>query len=244
MKEAMAIIERIRQVNETHQHLELAVEPWLAEIKPGQSLLARTTTTWDPYLREQWYPVAATKALLTIERPLTTVVSPGQVVNLLGIVGKPYRFRKTLRNVLLLAYNTEPTPLIMMIDMLLKNRVSVTLVLLGDAANYGTTHLPPEVEILKGDHEMNWANRVTTIGWADQVFAVVPQADEPGHFRRLYEMFTQLRADIPQGHLWGIFRPPLPCGIGACSSCLVRVKGEHLAACTQGPAFDLAAVMG
>lgn len=244
MKEASTIIERIRQVSETHQHLDLAVEPWLAEIKPGQSILARTINTWDPYLREQWYPVTTSKTILTIERPLTTTYTPGQIVDVLGVIGKPYRFRKTLRNVLLLAYNAEPTPLLLMIDMLLKNRVSVTLVLLGDAADYGTTHLPPEVEILKGDHEMNWTNRVTTIGWADQVFAVVPQADEPGHFRRLYELFTQLRADIPHGHLWGVYRPPLPCGIGACSSCLVRVKGEFHAACTEGPAFDLAAVMG
>ena len=128
MKEAMVIIERIRQVSEAHQHLELAVEPWLAEIKPGQSILARTINTWNPYLREQWYPVTATKTLLTIERPLTSTYTPGQVVDVLGIVGKPYRFRKTLRNVLLLAYNTEPTPLLLMIDMLLKNRVSVTLV--------------------------------------------------------------------------------------------------------------------
>jgi hypothetical protein len=244
VKEAMVLIERVRQVNETHQHLDLAVEPWLVEIKPGQSVLARMTETWDPYLREQWYPVAVSKTLLTIERPLTTTYTPGHVVDLLGVIGQPYRFRKTLRNVLLLAYNTEPTPLIMMIGMLIKNRVSVTLVLLGDAAQYGTTHLPPEVEVLKGDHEMNWTNRVTTVGWADQVFAVVPQADEAGHFRRLYELFTQLRADIPHGHLWGVFRPPLPCGIGACSSCMVRIKGEQHPTCTQGPAFDLSLVMG
>ena len=206
MKEATVIIERVRQVSETHQHLELAVDPLLAEIKPGQSVLARTTQTWEPYLREQWHPVAATRTHLTVERPMTTTYHPGTLVSLLGVVGQPYRFRKTLRNVLLLAHEAEPTPLLMMIDLLLKNRVSVTLVLLGDAAHYATSHLPPEVEILTGDHDMNWANRVTTIGWADQVFAVVPQADEHGHFRRLYEMFTQLRADIPHGHLWGIFR--------------------------------------
>ena len=125
-----------------------AVEEPIQRIKPGQSLLARTSDQWDPYLRDQWWPVDINKDKLIVERPITERYQPSQVINLLGLVGKPYRFRRTLRNVLLIAYNTPPTPLLMTIPWLLGNRISVTIVLLGTAITYNTQHLPPEVEVL------------------------------------------------------------------------------------------------
>lgn len=243
MKETDGLIERVRRVNDTHQQIDITVSANFPQIKPGQSLLARVGDAWEPYLREQWWPVATTKTQITVERPLTTTYEYSQVVNLIGALGQPFRFRRTLRNVLLVAYDTPPTPLLMTIPSLLSNRVSVTLVLLGDAARYGTEHLPPEVEVIIGDSDLNWANRVTTIGWADQVFLTVPQADELGHFRRVYELFGQLRAEIPQSYLFGIFQPLLPCGIGACQACLLRLRGSTALICTQGPAFDLTQVL-
>ncbi|MCL4246701.1 MAG: hypothetical protein KJ065_00975 [Anaerolineae bacterium] len=243
MRETQAIIERVRRVNETHQQLDLAVDPSLMQLKPGQFLLARVGDDWTPYLREPWWCVSMGKDTLTFERPATSHYEPGQVVNLLGAVGQPFRFRRALRNVLLLVYETEPAPLLSMIPSLLTARVSVTVVLLGNAALYTTSHLPPEVEVISGDADMNWSNRVTTVGWADQVFVVVPQADELGHFSRIWDLFTQLRAEIPSGYLFGVFRPLLPCGTGACSSCMVRTKNDNLLACTQGPTFDLTRVL-
>lgn len=244
MKETQALIERVRRVNDTHQHLELTVDSSLTQLRAGQSLLARTHETWNPYLREQWWPVSVTKNTLVVERPATTTYEPGQVINLLGIVGQPFKFRRTLRNVLLMAYNTEPTPLLMILSGLLANKVSVTLLLLGSAANYGTQHLPPEVEILKGDYDMNWPNRVTTVGWADQVFVSVAQQDEMANFGRVWALFNELRADIPSNYLFGIFRPPLPCGVGACQACMVRLRGGALPlSCADGPALDLTEVV-
>ncbi|MCC6614573.1 MAG: hypothetical protein IT320_13920 [Anaerolineae bacterium] len=242
MRETQAIIERVRSVNETHQQLDLAVEPALAQMRPGQYVLARVGEGWTPYLREPWWYVLSGKGSLTVERPVTIDYEPGQVVSLLGAVGQPFRFRRTLRNVLLLVHETEPSPLLSMIPPLLASRVSVTMVLLGSAAGYTTAHLPPEVEVISGDSDMNWANRVTTVGWADQVFVVVPQSDELGHFSRIWDLFGQLRAEIPQGYLFGVFRPLLPCGTGACSACMVRTKSGNVLACTQGPTFDLTQV--
>lgn len=243
MKETQALIERVRRVNDTHQHLELTIDVSLTQIKAGQSVLARTHTTWDPYLREQWWPVSLNKNVLMVERPSTTHYEPGQVVNLLGIVGQPFKFRRTLRSVLLMAFDAEPTPLMMIIPALLANRVSVTLLLLARAADYGTGHLPPEVEILKGDADLNWPNRVTTIGWADQVFITVSQDDELACFRRVWELFRELRAETPSNYAFGVFRPALPCGVGACQACIVRVRGGLPLACVDGPAFDLTEVM-
>src|SRR5450432_40321 len=191
MKETQALIERVRRINETHQQLHVTVDASLNGIKPGQSVLARLSEDWSPYLREQWWPVAQQKNTLIVERPATTRYEPGTVVSLIGVVGQPFRFRRTLRNVLLVAYNAEPTPLLLTIPALLGNTVSVTLLLIG--SDYDTRHLPPEVEVIQGEvgegtltEKLNWANRVTTIGWADQVFVTVSQEDEMYYFREIW----------------------------------------------------------
>lgn len=248
MKETQALIERVRRVNETHQHLYITVDSSLGGIKPGQSLLARIGEGWNPYLREQWWPVSQQKSTLIVERPAHLRYEPGTVVSLIGAIGQPYRFRRTLRNVMLMAYATDPTPLLMTIPALLSNSVAVTLLLLG--SDYDTQHLPPEVEIIRSEvgtgtvvEKLNWANRVTTIGWADQVLVTVPQQDELSFFREIWALFSELRADIPANYLFGVFRPLLPCGVGACSSCLVKLQGSAAAyMCTDGPSVDLTKV--
>lgn len=241
MKETQAIIERVRRVNETHQQLYLAIDPSLNGIRAGQSVLARLGNGWTPYLREQWYPVDAQKNTLIVERPAGNRYEPGDVVSLIGVVGQPFKFRKTLRNVLLIAYDSEPSPLLMIIPSLLPQRVSVTLLLLGTARTYTTQHLPPEVEVLQGDDHLGWANRVTTVGWADQVFVTCGDEDQ---VTRIWQLFTELRADIPSNYLWAVFHPPLPCGVGACSACMVKTKdGMHLV-CSDGAALDMTKLPG
>jgi hypothetical protein len=250
MKESQVIIERIRRVNEHYHHLDLAVDEWLCQIKPGQSLLARATDSWDPYLREHWWPVSVGPNRLTVERPAAFRYEPGQVVSVLGLVGEPYRYRKTLRNVLLLAYDTPPTPLLMSITWLLNNKISVTLVLLGSAIGYKTEHLPPEVEIIKGKNgkaddykeALTWPNAVLTAGWADQIFAVVAQDDEMLRFKRIWSLFGELRADIPKNYLFGVFQPVQPCGVGACQACYVQTQQGLTSICVEGPSLDLALV--
>jgi hypothetical protein len=39
---------------------------------------------------------------------------------------------------------------------------------------------------------------------------------------------TTLRADIPANYLFGVFRPLLPCGVGACSSCMVKLQRQQI----------------
>ena len=248
MKETQALIERVRRINETHQQLHVTVDASLSGLKPGQSVLARIGEDWNPYLREHWWPVALQKNTLIIERPSSLRYEPGTIVSLIGGIGQPFRFRRTLRSVLLIAYCTEPTALLMTIPVLLENKISVTLLLI--ASDYETHHLPPEVEIIQGElgqgtpqEKITWPNRVTTIGWADQVFVVVPPEDELNAFRDIWTLFSELRADIPANYLFGVFRPPLTCGVGACSACMVKLKGSATALmCSEGPAVDLTKV--
>jgi hypothetical protein len=246
MNETEAIIERVRRVNSEYQHLEIAVDESLLHIKPGQSLLARLEddhSGWQPYLREHWWPVDMINNHLVVERPASQRYAPGQIVSVMGLIGEPYRFRRTLRNVLLLAYDTAPTPLLLTIPWLLANQISVTMVLLGTARDYATIHLNPEVEIVRGGDGVEWDDQVMTIGWADQVFVVVDEGDEINHFNTVITRFSELRADIPKNYLFGVFRPPMPCGAGACFACVLRMQKESQLVCVDGPAFDLIQVV-
>ncbi|MBK8023352.1 MAG: hypothetical protein IPK19_18450 [Chloroflexi bacterium] len=212
----------------------------MLQIRPGQSLLARVDQTRDPYQREHGWPVGVEKNLLLVERPSGIRYTPGGIVSLIAPVGSPMRFRKTLRTVLLIAYNTEPSPLLMTIPALLANQIGVTLVLLGSAKTYSTGHLPPEVEVLRGEGDtLNWQNRVTTIGWADQVFVTVSPDDEHEQLLTIWKLFGELRADIPNNYLFAVHNTALPCGVGACGACTLKIHGGTSLVCVDGPAFDM-----
>ncbi len=243
MNDTPAIIERVSRMNEHYQRLHLTCDDSLNELKPGQTVLARVAARWDPYLREHWWPVAVSPNKLVIERPASFRYEPGQAVSLLGIVGQPFRYRRTLRNVLLIAADAAPTPLILSIAWLLTNRISVTLVLSGRGTQYPAQHLPKEVEIIQADEQLSWPNRVMTVGWADQVFVTTAADDELARFGQIWTLFRELRAEIPKGYLFGVFQPSLPCGVGACQACMIPLRGgEACLACVDGPAIDLTTV--
>ncbi len=247
MRETEALIARITEINEKVQHIELSVDDSLQRMKPGQSFLARLASErWDPYLRDRWWAVNVRKGQIIVERPQSEVYDVGQIISLVGLVGQPFRFRRTLRNVLLVAYDTSPTPLLMTIPWLLGNKIGVTLVLLGTGSDYDTTHLPPEVEIVHGLDETDalvWDNQVMSMGWADQIFVVVNEFDELKHFRQVLDKFRDLRAEIPKNYLFGVFRPVLPCGAGACQACLLTTRNGTATTCIEGPAFDLTQIV-
>jgi hypothetical protein len=250
MHETKGYIERIRRLNPEYQVLELAIEgEMFKKIKPGQTLLARLpdpdtdTETWHPYLREQWWPAGFTQnGLLVVEQPFSHRYQPGQLVELLGPVGQPYRFRPSLRNVLLLAYDTSPTPLTIMTRQLLHNDIHVTLVLLGRAREYRTAHLPAEIEVVRGDNTLEWPDRLMTLGWADQIFVTVNPDGEHMNFDEVLRMIQQERIEVPKHYLFGVFQPLLPCGIGACHACMVRQGSKLIPVCRKGPALDLTQV--
>lgn len=253
MEQVEVIIERIKEINAEYQHIEITVDGTLARIKPGQSLLARVNTQmWHPYLREHWWPVDIRPGnKLIIERPARERYKPGQVINMLGLIGKPYRFRRTLRNVLLVAYDTPPTTLLLTIPWLLGNQVSVTIVLLGTARAYPTAHLPAEVEVILGENDvtepLRWNDQVMTVGWADQIFVSVAADHQFERFKMVLRRFEELRASLSKDYLFGVFNPPTPCGSGACQACALQLQGgerggEKLS-CIDGPAFDLTQVV-
>lgn len=245
MKEIQALIERIKRVNKHYQRIELAVEKSFT-MHAGESMLARRIDkdyeieNWDPYLRELWFPVEIkSNKLLVVERPASIQYLPGQQISLIGPIGQPFRFRKSLRNVLLMVYHTPPTPLLLMLRPLLAKDVSVTMVLMGTAKDYDTQHLPPEIEIVRAEEDLSWPDMVMTLGWADQVFVLVGQGDELSYFAQIMELVRERRADIPENYIFGVFQNVMPCGVGACYACMLRTKDGTKLQCIDGPAFDL-----
>ena len=117
MKETQAYIERIRRVSRDVQRLELAVDASLGDMRAGQAVLARRIEKdydiqrWSPYLRDLWFPVEVhAGSIIVIERSARESHAPGDLFSLIGPVGNSLRFRRKLRNILLLVYQTGPGP--------------------------------------------------------------------------------------------------------------------------------------
>ncbi len=246
MKETQAYIERIKRVNRGHQRLELAVDSSLSTILAGQAMLVRRIDKdydaehWEPYLRELWYPVEIPASnIVVVERPARTQYIPGQLFSIIGPVGRPFRFRQKLRNILLVAYHTTPAALLLMLPPLLAKQVSITLVLMGSAREYETNHLPEEIEVILAEDNLSWPDMVMTLGWADQAFVLVGPGEELSYFNEILQLMRERRSDIPANYVFGVLQRALPCGVGACHACMLRLRGSLKLPCIEGPAFDL-----
>ncbi|MCS6870557.1 MAG: hypothetical protein NZ571_03785 [Anaerolineae bacterium] len=243
MAHGQAIIERIRRVSAGIQRLELAVEPAQQIIGGGQFFLVRTTGTYDPYLREAWLPVGLRDGAVIVERPTRYEYAPNQVIDVLGPIGKPFPLRDSTRALLLIAYEATPAIFLLMAQSALARRAAVTLVLIGQACRYPLEALPSAFEVTRAEYHETWHERQQQIAWADQIFAVAPPPYDVPAYLRLLEDVQRIRHAMSADLLYGIFQPPMPCGVGACQACLVRLhNGEEVPACVDGIAFDLTRV--
>ncbi|NDJ78226.1 MAG: hypothetical protein GYB65_18410 [Chloroflexi bacterium] len=242
MRETRAIIERVRRVSNTLQQIELSVDSALSQYQPGQSIMAAPLDHygWEPYLREHWIPVSMDGNQMVVELPVERVHAPGQVASLISPVGSPIPLRDRLHNLLLIAEDAMPTPLVWLARHVIKVGGAVTLVLAGQAIRYPLELLPPAVEIVLGETDWTWPEQVETTGWADQIVALAPSGTQLSVYGTLYDTLTQLRHhDVPDDFVFGLFYQAFTCGVGACHSCQITGRKKSLLACTDGPAIDL-----
>lgn len=238
MRETEAIVERVVRLTATLARIEVASDFAPGSIRAGQYFLARLRDGWEPYLRERWQPVRFNDGLLVVDRQVEAFDLPGQVVSLLGPCGRPIPVRPGANNLLLIAHETTPTPLVALAIEAVAAGRAVTLALSGDAQRYPLDTLPPEVEVLQGAEDWKWPAQVDAFNWAEQVVALAPPGDE-AYYAQLWGTINQLRAHVPEGFALGLFLPPTPCGVGACRACLVRGRRKDFLACAEGPALDL-----
>ena len=164
---------------------------------------------------------------------------PGQLLSIIGPIGQPYRFRQKLRSILLIAYDTAPAALLLMLPPLLAKQVAITMVLMGSARQYETNHLPEEIEVFQAEDNLTWSDMVMTLGWADQVFVLVGQGDEMRYFGDIMQLMRERHNDIPVNYVFGVIQRNLACGVGACHACMLNLRGAKKLQCIDGPAFDL-----
>jgi len=239
MQASEAIIERVWRVAAGVQRLELAVEPSLAQIEPGQSLLV----LGESYLREQWIPIESQGGQLVVERHAEAHYSPGQVVDAIGPIGKALPWvGGGGKHLLLIAQDTPPTPLLMLAQSAAAQTAEVALVLLGKARGYPFEGIPAAVELLSGNDNNAWDDQASTLQWADQIFAVADDAFWDDYFSSLVYLVKKTLGAVPANFLHGVFTLPLPCGVGACDACMVRCKTNNKLICKQGPSLDLSEV--
>ena len=243
MQESEAIIERVWQVGPGIQRLELAVEPGLAALQPGQSLLAQSQDRWEPYLREHWIPVDNESGILKIEPNNNSHYAPGQIVSVIGPIGEPLPWISGGgKHLLLIAQDTPPTPLLFLAKTAIEHTAEVALVLLGSSTEYPYTGVPAAVEVITGEPDNTWPDDCVTLEWADQIFAAVGDSFWHDQFSSLFHKIEAVRGRIGVNSLHGVFTLPLPCGTGACGACMIRCKTTVKLTCTQGPALDLTEV--
>lgn len=248
MRASQALVERVRQVSADLAQADLAVEPALMQLKPGQGLLVRPhqQVGWEPYLRELWLPVDIRPGRLTVELSSSWLPLPGDVLDVLSPVGRPIPVRPRLQHLLLIAEDALPTPFILLARTLSSGGVSITLVLSGLAARYPLELLSPEVEIVRGDVDWPWPEQVQTLQWADQVLVLAPHYRQAEVYGRWLDRVHQVRPDaVADQFVCGLFYDRLACGAGACGACEVptRDRDRPLLACTDGPAVDLRKVV-
>jgi NAD(P)H-flavin reductase len=245
MQEIQAIIERVRRVSPSLQRLDVVLNRAQAnmDIAPGQLFLARTAVSLDPFLREPWTPVERNGTVITVELPVSNVYEPEQFVSLLGPIGKSIPLRDNVRSLLLIAIDSTPAALLLLAQTMLKRVGGITLVLVGAATQYPLELLPKELEVARAESWAQWSTKDQALKWADQIVAVAPPPFDLEHYQRLMEDVRRVRMNVPENYLFGLFQPPMPCGVGACAACLIRCGGEDVAACLEGPSFDLTSII-
>jgi Iron-sulfur cluster binding domain of dihydroorotate dehydrogenase B len=189
---------------------------------PGQVMLACRAGGDEP-LRQTLLPIHIDTQGLTALQPEATSWQPGEVLDLLGPVGRGFRPSPTRRRWLLAALGIHPDVLLPLMESGVERGASVAV-----WADAPLPVLPPQVEV-PSDLE-------AALDWADYAgFALTPErleADDP----RAALLPTASRSQQTEA----LVILPMPCGTGICGACAMGARGL-LRACVDGPVIALEA---
>lgn len=206
-------------------------------LRPGNFVLARDPTTFDPYLRRALYPLHIQgdqfQFALAASDPLAARIEIGATLDLLAPLGKPVAFDAAAQHILLAADGAPIAPLIFFARDAIAQGRAVLLITRGDA--FPTRHLLPEIEYRARAANETWLD-AETIAWADQIIA----SGSPAAYAQLADTIIQTRYRLQRGFARVWADAPMPCGIGDCWACAVETSRGFALACVDGPFFDLA----
>lgn len=230
----------------------------VAHVKPGHfvNVLPSGPMVFDPLLRRPYsiYGVDNARNTMTILiRPYgrggqwIVDQQPGQMLNVLGILGNHYEIAPRSTHLLMVAGGVGAAPLRLLSELAVSQGKSVTY-LLGartDQQLLEAAALPAAVEyvVATEDGSAGHTGFVTDLvpqylQWAEQVFTCGPTP-----------MMAALRNVVMQ-HRFGkgpqvqiSVERTMACGVGACLGCVVETKRGMKASCVDGPVFDMEAVI-
>lgn len=228
MRQTNAVCDRLELIgSRVRVHLESELVPGL-----GQLVLARLSDSYDPYLRQPFFPSVVEEAGFAVDLdaadPALRLLTPGSVIDLIGPVGAPVPDLPARTRALLVA-DADPAVLLPFAAQAIARGGAATLLL---TKRYPLEALQPEIELRVGALPELLAEFAPA---ADQVFI----ATDPALHKPLYDALLQARTAVSGEMAKALVMLPMPCGVGACYACSVKTVKGHRLACMVGPFFNL-----
>ena len=250
-----------------YRRIQIHAPGLAARMSPGQFVTVDVGGT----LRQPLLPAAVGAErldfLLLPDHP-GAAVAPGQAVNLLGPLGRPFRLPPPPARLLLFADDQRLPALLPAAHRALDAGCPATLLLTAStaAALYPLSLLPPALEV----HLVTADGSVGHTGSPLEVLAQLEAAPGPAPYKdggqthrrgqalslllwadcllaatdpslypALAEVLRTVRLRPRSDFAQALLLPTVVCGVGACQGCAVSTRRGFRRACTDGPAFDL-----
>lgn len=231
-----------------HYMMQIGVGAVARECRAGQFLHIRCSRrdSLDPLLRR---PLSISRIddealwlYFEVVGPGTRFLadlSPGAELDVLGALGRPFQVRGSSRNLLLVGEGAEIAPLIALAFEATRAELSVTLLAgFRDGNDVLDAHyLPAQVEYVVAtlDGSVGHASPIAELAghyldWSDQIFTAGPD--------HMLESLRRITAGSSRSIQVAIGET-IACGVGACSSCVVRTRNGLKRVCRDGPVFEL-----
>jgi dihydroorotate dehydrogenase electron transfer subunit len=194
-----------------------------AQLTPraGQPVLALQPGVNEPN-RHVIYPIETTPSGFTCIAPSDRIWRAGDELDLLGPIGSGFAPPASARRWLLLSVDSDPGPLMPLITLANNRNASVSL-----WASVTPSDLSPDVEVA--------TDLPAALDWADFVAICTTPTGLP----ELRTMLGPVERLYTPARIQALIMEPMPCGIGGCTACAIRVRRGWKLACLDGPVFPL-----
>ncbi len=254
MKQALASVIENLEVARDVFILRIEEPEQARDVKPGQFVHLRCSGASDPLLRRPLsvlrtgvsplndLPASHYEVLYDVVGRGTDIFSrlrPGDLVDVLGPLGRPFRIERATRRLLLVGGGVGIVPLVALAEEAIRRDVAVTLLcgFRSAAKAFPTDRLPAEVEYVVATDDGSAGHRgVVTelvsgyLPWADQVCACgpVPMLKALAKLERPKHLPIQVAMEERMG-----------CAMGVCLGCVVPTRRGLRRVCRDGPVFGL-----
>ncbi|HLG52160.1 MAG TPA: dihydroorotate dehydrogenase electron transfer subunit [Chloroflexota bacterium] len=255
MKQALATVIDNRMIARGMHLLRLEEPDQARTVQPGQFMHLRVgEATFDPLLRRPLsvlrtgvspvndLPAGQYDLLFDVVGRGTRLLAqlrPGDLVDVLGPLGRPFQISPGVRRLLLVGGGIGVVPLVALAEEAVRRRIAVTF-LAGfrtAAKAYPAALLPREVEYIISTDDGSAGHRgyVTSLlpdflQWADLVCACgpSPMLEALARLERPSGLPVQIAMEEHMG-----------CAMGVCLGCVVPTRHGPRRVCRDGPVFDL-----